>query len=647
MPTVSNGWLSARYLRRLFTTASRSYWISLGNAKQLREAPSVVGQSGFHRGSDPQRGVDSAEVVVREVQSDGCAKVLPFLRESIGQARQPSHLHTHGQVLAFNMGGADSFGNWVSGSWDYFHVHDFGRRVPLLTFTRIFVDLHELGEVDVHAERQFNGFGVASPSVRTQLEFSRSGTTKFVDEGNCFPAVPFAEVPCEDQFCVPLDGDESISIANGVSLSFQKGLGPFLHRHVAPHLVAFHVADGKVNERCIQQLFAMLASLHQESQDGVAIESGQPFGTADRASFQQALDCHQSGIGSACHGGAGQSGVRLGKRRATGKATPSLDAAFSVSSESLSVTVVTFGARHIGLEFLAGQADNEFASALRLTPRADMPRLSVSADGGALLSWWARQGLNLQPTDSKSVALGQFELRAHLGGIQGLAPKNALCSFAEKWWRSDFHSSFPFAWIELLKSFLEQLPFLRFVPRFIDNFGRNFHYQLPYLFGVGNSVRHPYPKLLLVFFKKFVGQVSDSRYEQVGSVGLAKINFRRRGLFHAPQDCVNGRERVGVFREIKSTLLSSRLYVCGRETFVSCSGNKKYSFHCLGDVGRMFEHIKKQQLVAAFRIGEKVCRGPNKLSQIIYALVDGLRNLFVSAKVGPVFSDLFPISVVR
>src|ERR1017187_7155228 len=58
----------------------------------------------------------------------------------------------------------------------------------------------------------------------------------------------------------------------------------------------------------------------------------------------------------------------------TGNAAPPLDTAFTKVPKSLAGSVFTTFAGHISLVFLAGQADNEFASALRLTPRAEQPR---------------------------------------------------------------------------------------------------------------------------------------------------------------------------------------------------------------------------------------------------------------------------------
>jgi hypothetical protein len=114
--------------------------------------------------------------------------------------------------------------------------------------------------------------------------------------------------------------------------------------------------------------------------------------------------------------------------------------------------MVTTFAGHIGLVFLTGQADNVFEAEMRLAPRVGWPRLSVSAGSGALFGEWARQGLNLQPTDSKSVALGQFELRAHKGDVQRLAPLNVPRLLAYRW--ASEHSCSPLAWIERIKSFV-------------------------------------------------------------------------------------------------------------------------------------------------------------------------------------------------
>ena len=47
--------------------------------------------------------MDSREVVVHEVQGDGVGVVLYFLAEGVGQPREPTHLHSHREVLALDI----------------------------------------------------------------------------------------------------------------------------------------------------------------------------------------------------------------------------------------------------------------------------------------------------------------------------------------------------------------------------------------------------------------------------------------------------------------------------------------------------------------------------------------------------------------
>jgi hypothetical protein len=174
---------------------------------------------------------------------------------------------------------------------------------------------------------------------------------------------------------------------------------------------------------------------------------------------------------------AGEFCVRFGKASIARSAFPALDSALTKVPEPFAGLVLASYVGHIGLVFLARQADNVFASALRLTPRADWRRLSVSADGGVLLGGWVRQGLNLQPTDSKSVALRQFELRTHKGDIQGLASLNVPALFGQRW--ASKHSHSPFAQIQFPNSFLVN-------PR------SAFHHSLPDCFTGSNGCTSRY-----------------------------------------------------------------------------------------------------------------------------------------------------------
>jgi hypothetical protein len=54
--------------------------------------------------------VDSAEIVVREVQRDGSLQMRELFAERIGEPPEPAKLHPHGQILSFDKAGRNVFG---------------------------------------------------------------------------------------------------------------------------------------------------------------------------------------------------------------------------------------------------------------------------------------------------------------------------------------------------------------------------------------------------------------------------------------------------------------------------------------------------------------------------------------------------------
>lgn len=111
--------------------------------------------------------------------------------------------------------------------------------------------------------------------------------------------------------------------------------------------------------------------------------------------------------------------MRFAESGIAGLAAPALNAPLTKVPKAFAGIVVTTFAGHISLVFLADVAVESTWVGIAAHSACRLPRLSVSADGGVLLDRWVRQGLNLQPTDSKSVALRQFELRTHRGTFEG------------------------------------------------------------------------------------------------------------------------------------------------------------------------------------------------------------------------------------
>ena len=401
--------------------------------------------------------MNTTEIVKREVQSNGSFQVRQFLAVGVREPRQPAKLHPHGKVLPLHVAGRNVAHTRIPDSHLGYNLRDpwWGvPRVGTIVLSVIPEQFHKLGEVHVQAECVSDGILIESESVSSELDLVSQSAVQIANKTAGAIHRAFADEVGSNEFGFGIHRHENPLIANLVRVGIPSDVALLL-LNKSPDFVALHVAAIETPQRSIEKFCTTLSRAYKQPHDRVPIQPRKTLGAADRTPFQQTLDRHESGIWSARHCVASQFFVRFAEGSFARSTAPTLNAALTKVPKSLAGIVVTTFAGHIGLDFLVGPADDCFASALRLDPRAEHPRLSVSADGGALFGEWARQGLNLQPTDSKSVALGQFELRAHKGDVQGLAPSNVPSSFGQRW--ASIHSRSPFAWIEHLKSFCARI----------------------------------------------------------------------------------------------------------------------------------------------------------------------------------------------
>jgi hypothetical protein len=67
----------------------------------------MIGKTSGHSGRRAERLVNTAEVVVEEIEGHGANQVLDLLGEAVCQAGKPPHAHPHGKVLPLNVTGGD------------------------------------------------------------------------------------------------------------------------------------------------------------------------------------------------------------------------------------------------------------------------------------------------------------------------------------------------------------------------------------------------------------------------------------------------------------------------------------------------------------------------------------------------------------
>jgi len=175
----------------------------------------MIRQPSFHRRSDAQGFMNTAKIVIREVQRTSRFQVFDFLAESVGEARKPSHHHSHGQILPFDMAGADSLRIGVA-------LHDLGynledwawgvfRRAVMLAV--IAVQLDKLREVHVRTESLFDGLNIESEAVRGDLHPLCETLGKIVYECLRGSSRPLANGEAGNELCYGVNCHKNPSIA--------------------------------------------------------------------------------------------------------------------------------------------------------------------------------------------------------------------------------------------------------------------------------------------------------------------------------------------------------------------------------------------------------------------------------------------------
>jgi hypothetical protein len=400
----------------------------------------MIRQPRFHRGRDSETGMNTAKVVIRKVQGDSGFQVRQLLAERIGEPRKAPKLHPHGQVLPLYKAGRNVPRIRVASPHLGYNLDDWAWGIPRIRVMLAIVakQFDELREVNVQTECERDAFGVVAQAVRCDLDATGDTVIQVPKKRTGHFAVPFPNDERRNQFSFLINRHVNPLVAQFGRIVFTDVTRLFLNE--GPNFVNLQIPGAQITHSGIHQSGAALTSNDQQPHDGISVESCQPLRAANRAAFKKALNRTHRCVGIRGHSVSRQSSVSFAERGFAGSAAPALDSALSKVSESLAGCMVTACAGHIGLVFPAGQADNDFASALRLTPRAEQPRFSVRADDGADLcvGGGGVRTLNL-PISNR--LLCPVELRPRKRGIQKFAPLNALCSVVQFRWVS--HSSSP------------------------------------------------------------------------------------------------------------------------------------------------------------------------------------------------------------
>jgi hypothetical protein len=141
--------------------------------------------------------MNTAEIVIREVQGDSGFQVRQLLAERIGQPRKSAHCHVHIQVLPFYETGRDVLGVGIASSDLGYNLRDSLWGLPpfgTVVLARVSEQVHELSKVGVQAKGFRNAVGVVMKPVSRNLHTSRNAFVQVSQEHFRFFTMPLPDV---------------------------------------------------------------------------------------------------------------------------------------------------------------------------------------------------------------------------------------------------------------------------------------------------------------------------------------------------------------------------------------------------------------------------------------------------------------------
>jgi len=231
--------------------------------------------------------MNAAEVVPKKIQGQSCMEIRPLFRECVRQAREPSNLHSHGEILSFNVGSANPAGLWSSPLWDRNSIYYFGGRISVLPVAGRGIYLYQLGKVNASSQAVMDGIHVRLKSIRCDLESALSGIVKFFREGYCISRCAPPKVPSQNQFIASFDSDKAVDIA---AHRVAACIVLFLAADESPKLVTLDIGNSDVANAAFQKPFALFADQGQKRENSSVVKPGNSLYRADRASLAKKLD---------------------------------------------------------------------------------------------------------------------------------------------------------------------------------------------------------------------------------------------------------------------------------------------------------------------------------------------------------------------
>lgn len=239
--------------------------------------------------------MNTAEVVISEVQGTGSLQIVEFLAVAKGQACKALERLPNCQILSLDVASRDVARIWAAIADFYYRLRQRCRRVsPSRVSLPVIAEyLYDLCEVCLSRKHIFYAFSVEVKAIGRQLEAVLLGDPAVKGIEECVGRLPRAFADCvrRNQFRVSIHRDKNPSVSE---------LGGIFRFHVSlflaaksPNLVTLNPLASKATHFLVHQFRTTLTSEHQQLENCVTMQLGDSLRGANRSSFQQKLDCEK------------------------------------------------------------------------------------------------------------------------------------------------------------------------------------------------------------------------------------------------------------------------------------------------------------------------------------------------------------------
>ena len=210
--------------------------------------------------------MNTAEIVIREVQGNGGFEVRQLLAVGVRQARQSAKLHPHGEVLPLYVTSRNVAHARIPDSHLGYNLCDSWWGVPpFVMLPEVTKQLDELSEVHIQPKDFRNGLGVEVESVSGQLDLLCQSPVQIANEthGVCNTALP--DAVGRNEFRIRILSNKNPLVADLRSIVF--AYTALLLADKTPDFVALHIAAIQLLQSRIQQSLASFANGFEKAHD--------------------------------------------------------------------------------------------------------------------------------------------------------------------------------------------------------------------------------------------------------------------------------------------------------------------------------------------------------------------------------------------